>query len=226
MKIAIILAIIVRDVLKYKLGGCLFSQREKEIMKKILSMISMVLLGLLLMACGRQKEMGTTFEMNKKGEITSTIVEEFSEDYLDADELKQLVLREISEYNAISSDDAIKISKLHQKNKDNPVTVIMKYKSAEDYGAFNDLPTFYGTLTEAAMHGYDVNGKLFDPEGENGITAEELKEMQGHHLLVVSESMTVNLPGKIVGISDCVEKTGKKEARVTLEKGSAYILTK
>ena len=68
-------------------------------MRKLISLCLLTCSILLLAGCLGSVPEENTIAVNKRGEITSTIVEDFDKDFYDADELESEIEAELAEYN-------------------------------------------------------------------------------------------------------------------------------
>ncbi|MDD3367959.1 MAG: hypothetical protein PHP50_03585 [Lachnospiraceae bacterium] len=192
---------------------------RKEIMLCLCACVSVITLG-----CGSQTEDGTIVSVEKNGSVKNTIIEDFSAEYYDVEELKNLVLTEIAEYNKANGGNAISIDSLEQKKDSTDVRVVMNYATAEDYASFNETEFFYGTVAEAKEAGFSVTEPLVDAsDTAKTIGADELNDMTDYHMLVASDAVAFTLPNKILYASEGVTVDGKKAAGTD---GLFYIVTK
>lgn len=87
-------------------------------------------------ACGNTKGAeGSVIAVSKDGTVTDTIREPFDQDYYSQQELQDEVLKAVASYNSGMGNEAITVSKVQVD--DGVTDVEMKYRSAEDYAAFN-----------------------------------------------------------------------------------------
>lgn len=178
---------------------------------------------LLLCSCGfdGEKEI-TTIQVEKDGSLTSTIVEAFDREYYDQDDLKEYTLDAVAAYNTASGGD-VSVSGVSQK--DGVVEVEMKYGSAADYAGFNGKELFLGTVEQAYDEGKDLDVLLQDVS-DPGKTAgkNEILQLGEKHLLILEEEVAVELPGKILYVSDGTEVLGAKSVIAHPREGACYIL--
>lgn len=154
-------------------------------------------------------------EVRKDGSIVETVVEDFPEEFYNGENLRNMILSEVENYNKGHGDSGISVDKLEQKN--GAVTVQMKYPSAEVYSVYNTdeynhMSFFSGTVSQAFDAGYSMDVMLQDPKGNESIGKAQLLEM-GEQKIVISENpMRIRVDGRIQYTSGNVTVSGKDEA--------------
>ena len=144
-------------------------------------------------ACGNQEKdngsaAGTDFttviSVNKDGSVESKIVEEFSQEHYDIEELKAMIENSISEYMQSAFGSEIKLKSC--KKTDDDVTVEMEYSDYKAYSEFNGEEFFSGTIKAAYEAGYDLNMTLNSVNNENSsaISKQELLNMGDKHIVI------------------------------------------
>jgi len=177
----------------------------------------LLLLLLCLAGCGKGKEEriseSNVVEIKKDGSVKHTMKDEFPSEYYDGELLKDFVMREASEYNKEYGKDAISIKKLD--TEDEQVTLVMEYKTSEDYEQFNGYSFYCGTIADAREAGYDFSETElleagFEPEKGTtqetpSIGEEQLLGMGSRRILIVDvpqgENLLVETSGKILYIN-------------------------
>ena len=139
-------------------------------------------------ACGNTKGAeGSVIAVSKDGTVTDTIREPFDQDYYSQQELQDEVLKAVASYNSGMGNEAITVSKVQVD--DGVTDVEMKYRSAEDYAAFNRETFFIGTPAQARLSGFDLN-KVYtavsDPSKTMGMA--ELFNTDGVLVLITDTS--------------------------------------
>ena len=107
-------------------------------MKIVRTGITAVLCVLLLATAGCGSAGGidvTTLILKEDGSLTSVVVEEFSAEYYDVEELKTQVEEEAAAYNKRAGEERIKITEC--KAEGGTVRLVMEYMDAGDYAEFN-----------------------------------------------------------------------------------------
>ena len=179
-----------------------------------------------LCACGMLggKVDTTTVSFEKNGEITETIVEDFSQPYYDVEELKGDITTKISEYNAKAGDaEAVTLGDV-ELNEEKTVFVDMHFKSATDYKAFNDKELFWGTVADAYGAGYEFTSMRDVAQEGVVLSASDVLEKGDMHMVILEEAQQVIVPGKICYISDGISLIEEKRA-ISLNEGQiAFII--
>ena len=183
------------------------------------------LLFLFLTGC-REDNMpeGRTLALQKDGSITQTIVDDFSMDYYDFDELSQMNREEVEEYNSSVNREAVTIDDM--KTDGSKITVIMQYANTDDYIAMTENALFFGTVEQAQKVGYDMNVSLTSIDKAKTLTKEELLTMGKAHIAIVTEPTNVKTFGNILYISDGVTVEQNKKLATVSGENTAYIVFK
>lgn len=172
----------------------------------------------LLTGCSRFSPKETAVSIGKDGAVTAAVIDKLDQSYYDADELKSSVESSVTEYNGDAGEDTITVDKF-EIGEEGDVKLFMKYASYKDYADFNNVDFYVGDITD----GYNNGGYRFETgfyQVEKGKTVgeeiqrEEIFKGSNHPMLVFSEDMAVEVPGKILYVSSNVEVTGKKSARM------------
>lgn len=151
--------------------------------KKITAMILFVTM-LLLTACGdavsfENGELSqSTIALSKDGTCKMGIVEDFSKDYYEMEELEEYIDTTVSEFQKQHGEESVTLD-YTKKDKDK-VHVTLDFKTVEDYAAFNGAEVKLLTWTEAKAAGV-LPDKLTaaDKSGEKA-----LSEIDGEECLV------------------------------------------
>lgn len=187
-------------------------------MKRIKGLFLTVMALGLLTGCSRFSPEETAVSIGKDGAVTAAVIDKLDQSYYDAEELKASVESSVAEYNGEAGEDTITIDKF-ETGEEGEVELFMKYASYRDYAAFNNVDFYVGDITDGYNNGgyrfetgfYQVEkGKIVGEE----IQREEIFEGSNHPMMVFSEDMAVEVPGKILYVSSNVEVTGKKSARM------------
>jgi len=168
---------------------------------------------LLLVGCGNAVPHEDTIAVDKRGQITCTVVEDFDKDFYDAEELKEVIDEELASYNESFAQDHLTLKKFEVK--DGIALLQTRFEKARYYADYTGLTFFVGTVAQAQAEGYDLSGECMDTTGS--LTDLESIEGSGElQVLILEEAVEVKVPGKIVCASRAgdVVITGKKEAVV------------
>ncbi|MCR5790392.1 MAG: hypothetical protein K6G83_10950, partial [Lachnospiraceae bacterium] len=171
------------------------------------------LLLVFLSACGKEEEYHeTTLRLLKKGQIENEIVENFGQNYYNADELRTMLTESAEDYAKLTGKkDGAVFKSLSVEN--NVAKAVFRFKSAADYAAFNQTEFFVGTLNEARAQSYDLGVSLISPL-DGGIS--ELASLPADtRLIIVKEPVMVVPDGDIAYVSANVEYVDDRHARVS-----------
>ncbi len=194
-------------------------------MKKIKMLILAGCLISILCGCGLGKEEvdTTTVSFGKDGKITQTIVEDFSQSYYDAEELRSDIESEIAEYTSKSGNEKAVVLDSVELDEDKVIHVELEFAGYTDYKTFNERDLFCGTVADAYAAGYEFTS-MRDVMQENVVlSAADVLEKGDMHMVVLEEAQQMVLPGKIRYISDGVSVVSEKRA-VNLNEGQKAFL--
>lgn len=187
-------------------------------MKKKKGLLLTVMVLSLLTGCSKFSPKETAVSIGKDGAVTAAVIDKLDQSYYDAEELKANVESSVTDYNGEAGEDTITVEKL-EIGEEGDVKLLMKYASYKDYADFNNVDFYVGDITD----GYNNGGYRFETgfyQVEKGkiageeIQREEIFSGANHPMIVFSEEMAVEVPGKILYVSSNVEVTGKKSARM------------
>lgn len=180
------------------------------------------LFSIFLAACGVKSYDVTTLEFEKTGKITYHIVEDWDSNLYNFDEFVAYNEKEVNDYNA--SNQAVTI--LSSELLEGKVKVVIQYTDDDAYYALNKKSLYYGRADKAKSVGYSLVNLVKATDGGETLSREQWNEMTSEQVIVLSESMNVVAPSKIIYVSSGVELTGDDTATVTVEEGFAYIICK
>lgn len=161
-------------------------------------------------------EASSFLEIKKDGSVIETIVEDFSGEYYEEEELKNFIMSEVADFNNTSDLDKISVEQF--ENKDGVIHVKIVYPSVLSYAAYNSdeynsKTLFFGTVAEAYDAGMELDVTLTDgKDQEKTIGKEELLGMGDSHILISEEPVAVKVFGRIAYVSENVSVTGKNKA--------------
>lgn len=174
-----------------------------------------------LVGCSFGNSDDNSIYLNKKGEVTGTIVEDFAQSYYSEQELEALINQSVSEYN--KNEEAVSVDKFSVK--DNKAKLVTKYASADDYAKFNGVEFFYGTIKEALDAGYEFENDFISMDDEKVISADIIKSLENYHVVIFEEKLGFKSDKKILFISQNATADGKKKASLSDEaEGLAYLV--
>jgi hypothetical protein len=162
-----------------------------------------------------------TVSVDKKGVVTETIIEDFTEAYYDADELKEMVDKEVSDYNTKAGQDNVTVTEYEVA--DGKVTLTRTFASYKDYAELNGKAFFVGTVAEAYDAGYSF-ADTTSADGSTTLSKTSILEKGDSKIVICEEAKDIKVSGKITYMSDAVVLKDNKTATVTEDGELAYIL--
>ena len=192
-------------------------------MKKLILLLLMLTTMIFMGACGLSEQSVTedTITVDKKGQVSGIIVEDFEKEYYSQQELSQMITEEIDAYN--TGGDAIRLEKFEVSDLDGKAYVNITYASTQDYKVFNEAELFDGTVSDAYQAGYEFVDVRSVNEGDAGLDAKSVPEKGSMRILIFEEPVAVQVSGKIAYVSDGVTVTNKRAARADGD-GLFYVL--
>lgn len=175
--------------------------------------------------CGFEKEFKTDesgVSVNKKGVITQAIVEDFSQPYYDADELKKEIEEKIASYNQKAANDEAIVLDRYELSEEKILSVYLRYQTSKDYDSFNGKEFYVGSVQKAYENGNDFDHM----QGTDGqaVSAHEILENGDYGVVILEESQKVFVPTKIAYVSQGVSVIDEKTALNLNEGETAYIV--
>lgn len=165
----------------------------------------------------------TTLTVQKRGKVTENIVESFSKDYYDIEELKGEFATAISDYNDSIGSEEIQLKKIELKNQ--KVYVDLVFTGPSDYESFVGETLFVGTLSDAYDNGYSLDVTLKGVEKGDKIGKIQLMGMMDKNIIILSEHVRINTFKDIAYVSANVDLIDSDSARVLSESdGLAYLI--
>jgi hypothetical protein len=158
-------------------------------------------LTLSLAGCGEFLKSVNSLEIDGSGNVKAFSISEFDKGYYSGTELRKQILDSVSEYNESAKDERISLKSCKVSKK--MARVLLKYKSLEDYAAFNNVLAWSGTLADAVEEGYfDKDTAVMSSDGTLKTTIDELESKFGGKtsslkVLAVEEPLMIKVPGKI-----------------------------
>ncbi|MBQ3164803.1 MAG: hypothetical protein IJC02_09785 [Lachnospiraceae bacterium] len=204
-------------------------------MKKFLLIGISVMLTFGVVACAKEdteteEKMMNSLSVFEDGSVESVIIEDFSEDYYNVDDLTKMIQDTISVYQKQDPDSAIVLETCEQLEEQ--VKVVMRFNSAEVYSGYNSEDLFVGTIQEAYDEGYDLNMILTGTDKEaSQIGRQELLGMGENHIVILENTieegtLRVNCYDTILYTGDGVSRIEKKKADVVSAQGFSVIVFK
>ena len=182
----------------------------------------LLLAGLLtLSGCGKiEKVAESTVTVDKKGIVTEILIEDFSSEEYQEDELKKSIEELVSTYNKQAGEEEVTLKKVQVK--DGNASVLMQYSTDDAYRAFNQVDFFAGTVKQAGKEGYAFAGAFTDAKGQAVSQGTIPAECQDQSVMIIREPLAVLVPGKILYVSKNMKILGEDCARLAADSGDTY----
>lgn len=196
-------------------------------MIKKITIIFAVFVSILLAGCASDEEdyEETTLTVQKRGKVSESIVESFSKDYYDIEELKGEFTRSVDDYNNAIGGEEIKLKKIELK--DQKVYVDLDFTGPSDYESFVGESLFVGTISDAYDNGYSMDVVLKGVDAGDKISKVQIMGMKDSNIVILSEHVRVNTYRDIAYVSANVDLIDERSARVLSESdGLAYLILK
>lgn len=174
----------------------------------------------MLTGCGSDLQADTnTVYVSKHGEVISIDVEKLDQPYYKEDELKNFVDSAVEEYNMKNGKDSVEVDELTVC--DQTAKLRMKYKTTEDYTAFNGVELYQGKVVQAQADGYDFDTEFVNVTEDDfpEVSREEVMAQEDLKVVIVKADTNVKVDGKILYVTcDGVTVIGKNT--VSIERGT------
>ena len=182
----------------------------------------LLLAGLLtLSGCGKiEKASESTVTVDKKGIVTEILIEDFSSEEYQEDELKKSIEELVSTYNEQAGEEEVTLKKMQVKGGN--ASVLMQYSTDDAYRAFNQVDFFAGTVKQAGKEGYAFAGAFTDAKGQAVSQGTIPAECQDHSVIIIREPLAVLVPGKILYVSKNMKILGEDCARLAADSEDTY----
>ena len=173
-------------------------------MKRLVCTVCSVLLCVgLLSGCGTSLEgEESVVYVGKKGVIESLDVESLDQSYYDETELKSYVDAEVKDYTAEHGKNAVEVESL--KVEDGVAKLKMKYKTPEDYTAFNGIELYQGKVVASLAAGYVYDGEFARVEEGKVVgaaTKQDIYSEDDLKVAIIRANTDVKVDGEICYVS-------------------------
>lgn len=181
-------------------------------MRKTIAILSLTMM-LCLSGCAViEKTKESTVTVNKQGVITQVLKEELPEERYSGEELSTTVTAQIEEYNYSAGGEKILLKK--SEIAQGKATMILEYKTDEDYRAFNQVDFYAGNVKQAVKEKYSFAGDFVASDHkkvETGVIPDQCMEEQ---VMIIREPFAVKVPGEILYTSANMKILDKNHARL------------
>lgn len=156
--------------------------------------------------CGKFLDSVNSLEIDGNGNVKAFSISEFDKEYYSGTELRKQILDSVSEYNDSAKEERIRLKTCKVSRK--KAQVFLRYKSIEDYAAFNNVLAWSGTITEAIENKFlDKDTVAVSGDGTLKTTIGELESEFGEEtatrkgkilkVLIVEEPLMIKVAGKV-----------------------------
>lgn len=187
-------------------------------MKKFEGMVLGLCLCMVLFAgCGTTVEgESSVVYVEKNGAVISLDVEEFTQDYFDEEELEEFVNGAVSEYTEEHGRNSVKVQELSVE--EGTAKLLMQYKTADDYSAFNGIELYHGKVIDSLAAGYIFDGafaRVEDGKVIGSATKQDIYANKELKVVIIRANTDVQVDGEICFVScENVELTGNSSVSI------------
>ena len=171
-------------------------------MRKFVSVLMTAIAVIGIAGCGSGTDTSdldmSSVEIKKDGTITSIVIDDFSEDYYNVDELKEMAEDEINTFNMSNGEGSAELVSVSQK--DDKVKMVTSFSNTESYAHFNYETLMYIPYGELSEAGQALTGTFVDKDG-NTVSSDELNSLTQEHVVITSNKTVVAAPYKIKYVS-------------------------
>lgn len=157
----------------------------------------------MLAGCGKSVEADASLVyVDKKGAVTSVDVESLDVNTYDETEFEAFVDGAVEEYNAVNGKNSVKSEGITVE--EGVAKLQMKYKTAEDYAAFNGIEFYAGTVVDSLAAGYTYDTdfvKVEDGTVTGTAAKQEIYAGEGLKVVIIRANTNVQVEGKICYVS-------------------------
>lgn len=171
----------------------------------------------ILTGCGKTVDSATSMVyVDKKGAVVSIDVEELDQTYYDETELKSYVNEAVEDYTKENGKNTVKADSITVEDKMAKLT--MKYKTPEDYAAFNGIEMYQGKVVKALAAGYDFNMdfvSVADGKVTGTASREDIYAADDYKVVIIKANTDVHVDGDICYVSsENVKLTGSNSVSI------------
>lgn len=160
-----------------------------------------------------------TLSLSKDGTATYTIISDFSEDYYNLDELKEMAEEEIAEYGSgVQITEAVV--------EEGVLNFQYAFDSISHYAGFMGTTCYQGTVEQALRAGYKTSTMLTSAKNGSSIQIND-SGLGAYHLFIWNEQVAVRCTGDVLYYSSNLKTSGKRDVIPTEEStGPYYVIYK
>ena len=105
----------------------------------------------------------TSIQVHMDGSLTETIFDRLDQSWYEGNELQDMIARSQNEYNAEHGNGSVSVSSYSDAGGD--VKVVIQYRTGEDFAAYNNTVFCAGSMLDAQMKGYRLEGLYQEADG-------------------------------------------------------------
>ncbi len=196
------------------------------------------LAAMLCAGCGQEQGpvvvQENTLVISDKGEVTAYVVGEFDKAYYDLAELADMARAEADTfsqaYEGVEKPPVSVESVEPVEDMAGKVVVAYRFDNADSYTAFmgqyEGRRLFYGTVSEAAAHGYLAGVTLSDVKDGTSLTEEGLKQNGDRRLIITDTQAVIYCPAKVTHLSKGASMNEDGSVGTFQAEDAVYILLK
>ncbi|MCR5458822.1 MAG: hypothetical protein K6F51_02885 [Acetatifactor sp.] len=172
--------------------------------RKMLASLGVVLvMGMVFAGCGKddswKKWTQEQMAIDKDGQITYCVTDNFDKNYYDLEELTGMAVQEAAQYNGEhkrGESTPVTIAEIAKINENgNEVRVVYQFDGYESYTGFVGTKLYYGTLEEAIRQKLIFTGsELYGASGTITLDEATKEKMKTRHVLVTDAKTLISLP--------------------------------
>ena len=191
-------------------------------MKKILLVLSMVLVLGALMGCTDYAEEydKNTLVVKGNGSLIEVAVEDFSESSVTSEGLSVYITEQIDEYNDAQGKDMVERDDLVTDDM-SKVKLVLKYKDMDSYNGFNLLDCTLADFSDVDEK--DLKGTFTSADGKS-VKVGKMEGTKKAKVLIMTEKTDIILDGSILYYNK--EVSVKDDVISTTGKGNAIVIFK
>lgn len=156
--------------------------------------------------------------------INAVIIENFTADYYQMEELTQFVAEDVADYNAEMGSTAVTVGESSMEN--GTIRLNLSFQSFDAYNGYMPEEVFIGNLQGAYDRGYNFERTLNSAEKEGQTIARaDLMNMGNSKVIVVNGDLCVRCPSKILYYSTGMTLLDSKTVSADAE-GDYFIIYK
>lgn len=144
-----------------------------------------------------------TIALQRGGKVLEAAVEDFSQEYYDAEELESYIQKTVDDYTADHGKNSVSVTESRVEDKKAYLT--LKYEDVEIFSDFTGIECFSGSIVQAQTEGYAFDTDFYAVEdgavSKETVSADEVLKEDDLKVFIVKENSDIVVPGKVVYVS-------------------------